>query len=228
MQLMSSSSLPRALNEFMIKHPQHDAGTPGFIVGVDAMVNYHSPLDQSMAQMYPGNFQKRTPCFVVPPNQVSSIFPDETISAIRAVTGLALDDAPTILKVGFESAWLVYDLKKLCDDWKRSDKDTASWCFEALGVALGIADVAGGAYPGLKLPDTLATDMSVLAVARQSVFEGKVPSGSELLMSTDKRLAVILTVQKVFGIALDHRPEYRSITASPLYMRSEENTEKIF
>lgn len=218
MQVTTAKSFfPKPLSELIKATPEAPALTPGFLIGVDHLLSYHPPLNQSLLSLYPHLNKSTAPCFVVPPQQVATAFEtDQFLSVFRKMTNLALESAPVYLKTGVKTVWFIYDAKKLYDEWQKPDRDIAACCFKTLGIGVGGASLAGDFYSDLKIPDRWANGINFIAVGGEKICLGKIPPIAEMALGTDKSWSIPLSFMKLAGVSLDPNPQLQSITATPL------------
>jgi hypothetical protein len=213
--------LPGPVRKEMGRQPQGGELVPGFLVGVEDVLAEDPALQTRLSQLQVLHGLSGTPCLVVGPEQTRSIFEHENeLDLLKTIAGQVAGLVHPHLKTGIDGVWLVYKAARLYKDWARPDRDTVACLFKAAGLTLGTMGVVGSLYPGLRIPDHWANGINYVVRSGQAIHQGRTPPINEMMLSSDKRLAIPLKLLKVAGISLDPSPQYQAVTAMPLIAAS--------
>ncbi|MDQ3797847.1 MAG: hypothetical protein M3384_00205 [Acidobacteriota bacterium] len=231
MIIQTSKSFPPVLKK--LSSPPQPPGEiiPGFITGVDQMLEKRAELYQSIARMSLTGSNPPPSFLVVKPEQVPEIFDTKTLSSIKTIASQIAKEIHPVLKFGIDAMWLGYSVNKLRKDWKKPDFDTGTFLFEAAGVGLGALSLANSINSEYKLSEYKISDetsygLDVFVKSGKAIYQNKSLPINEILLSKDKNNKIPIALLKLAGIALD--PEIPSVAAVPLTLpkeKSENSTE---
>ncbi len=217
MKITAARYLPTPLKQEIKHTPQGKELLPGFLIGIDEILEQYPVLHSNLSTIQSEYELIGRSCLVVPPEQTFNIFAyDKELDLIKTIAGNVAMLIHPHLKTGIDGLWLWYKAAKLYDDWKKPNRDTAACLFKVAGLALSTIKAIGSIYPDLKIPDHWANGINFVVKSGESLYKDRTPPINEMILSSDKRLAIPLKLLKVAGIAIDPRPEFQSITVMPL------------
>lgn len=227
MIIQTSNSFPSELKK--LSSPPQPTGEliPGFITGIDPILEKRTKLHQSIARMsLTGSYPPPPSFLVVKPEQVPEIFDAKTLGSIKTIASRIAKEIHPVLKFGIEAMWLGYSVNKLRKDWKKPDFDTGAFLFEALGVGLGTLSLANSINSEYKLSEYKISDetsygLDVFVKSGKAIYQNKSLPINEILLSKDKNNKIPIALLKLAGIALD--PEIPSVAAVPLTLPKEKS-----
>lgn len=214
---VTQASLPPVLQRKLIAQKAGDPQTPGFIVGVDPIVAKNPTLEGALAHLRPASGGTATPVLVVSPDETPKIFKySAELDLVKTVAGEVLKQVNPNLKTGVDAIWFVYRASKLYDEWSRPGSDKVVCAFGLFGLGMSGLKLTGAFYPEVRIPDHWANGINFVAKSGESLYLGKTPPINEMILSTDKRMAIPLKLMKVAGVALDPSPQFDALKVSPL------------
>lgn len=214
---VTQASLPPVLQRKLTAQEPADPKTPGFIIGVDPIVARNPTLEGALAHLRPASGGTATPVMVVSPNETPKIFQySAELDLLKTVAGEVLKQVHPNLKTGVDAIWFVYRASKLYDEWSRPGSDKVLCAFGLFGLGMSGLKLTGAFYPEVRIPDHWANGINFVAKSGESLYLGKTPPINELILSTDKRMAIPLKLMKVAGLALDPSPQFDALKVSPL------------
>lgn len=199
--------VPKSLAQALLSAKRSAELDPGLIVGIQDLSAQSSSFVRAINGLASTAPVSRAPAFVVSARETSRFFRHtEELALLKSVAALIAQQVHPHLKLGVDAVWLVYRAAQLHDEWSQPNADKVVCGFKLGGLVLSSANLAGGFYPDIKLPDCWSNGFNFALKSGEAIYQGKTVPVNELMFSADKRMDIPLKILKLAGMSLDAQP----------------------